>query len=74
MESMKPLTKGITWLRSDPPKGKHTHDITSGLDVGVMRRVLDYEWKFIHYTWGYHWYIGVEPTIDRFLMEGGWNV
>jgi hypothetical protein len=75
VDNMKRVSKGTDWLRCLPPGGIHTHKITSGLDVGIMRRILDCGWKMPHYkTQGERWCIGSGPmSIDILLVDGGWN-
>ena len=61
-------TVGYVWCKFNPP-GNHTHAITSGRDVGIMRRALDGEWKEKDLA-KYYYYL---DFID-FLMLGKWGI
>jgi len=64
--------KGRKWLTFNPPGGKHTHVIRGGMDISIMARVLEREWKYY-----YRIYERIYCTDDYksriLLMEGSWN-
>ena len=65
-------SKGLDWLRSDPPEGKHTHIIKGGIDVSLMARVLRQDWKY-YYRIYERMYCTDDYKSRILLMEGGWN-
>jgi len=67
-------SNGYEWVMVDPFRVEHTHEVTCGVDVAIMTRLLTYEWKPTRYMRGYRWYIGVEPDIVMLLIKGDWNV
>ena len=58
---------GYAWCISNPPDKKHTHAINSGMDVGIMTRALDGEWKQKSLSYCYLDFID-------FLTLGKWRI